>query len=141
MTTQPENIKPNGPDEITSLVIMKTMIEHHLADLHTMADDAFNAGRPMSARVGFLNHQLLRKMADLVQASIDNDFDSMNDVFGSVGLLSAYLEHDEQVMREEQLHDALALMCPDNPTLTHMIFLKCMKMFEDAQSGGLRMSN
>lgn len=141
MTTQPENIKPNGPDEITSLFIMKTMIEHHLDDLHTMANEALNDGRPMSARVGFINHQLLRRVADLVQASIDNDFDSLNDGFGSVCLLSAYLEHDEQVMHEEQLHDAIALMCQDNPALTHMIFLKCMKMFEEAQSGGLRMSN
>lgn len=141
MTTQPENIKPNGPDEITSLVIMKTMIEHHLDDLRRVANEAFIAGRPMFARVGFLTHQLLSRMVDLVQASIDNDFDSMNDVFVDVDLLSASLECDEQAMCEEQLHDALAFMCQDNPALTHMIFLKCMKMFEDAQSGGLRMSN
>ena len=43
MTTQPANMKPNGPDEVTSLVIVKTIMEHRLDDLLEMANQADNA--------------------------------------------------------------------------------------------------
>ena len=73
MTTQPANMKPNGPGEVTSLVIVKTIMEHRLDDLLEMANQADNEGRPMAGEMSYFAHEQLKEAVALVQAAIDND--------------------------------------------------------------------
>ena len=140
MTTQPANMKPNGPDEITSLVIVKTILEHRLDDLLEMANQADNEGRPMAAEISYFAHEQLREAASLVQASIDNDFDAMNNAFTEVTEVDDNLRKDESILLHDKLQDALSALCPDNPSLARLVFLTSVKMIEDAKSGGLRLS-
>ena len=140
MTTQPANMKPNGPDEVTSLVIVKTIMEHRLDDLLEMANQADNEGRPMAGEMSYFAHEQLKEAAALVQAAIDNDFDAMNNAFTEVTEVDDNLRKDESILLHDNLQDALSALCPDNPSLAHIIFLTCRKMIEDAKSGGLRLS-
>ena len=140
MTTQPANMKPNGPDEVTSLVIVKTIMEHRLDDLLEMADLAGNEDRPMAAEMSYFAHEQLKEAVALVQAAIDNDFDAMSNAFTEVTEVDDNLRKDESILLHDKLQEALSALCPDNPAVARIVFLTSVKMIEDAKSGGLRLS-
>ena len=139
MTTQLENIKPNGPDEITSLVIAITILEHRLDDLLEMANQAENEGRPMAAAMGYFAYRQLKEAASLVQASIDNDFDTMNNALTKVTEVDYNLRRAESNLLHGKLQDVLSALCPDNPSLARIVFLASIRMIEDARRGVLRL--
>ena len=140
MTTQPANMKPNGPDEVTSLVIVKTIMEHRLDDLLEMANQADNEGRPMAGEMSYFAHEQLKEAVALVQAAIDNDFDAMSNAFTEVTEVDDNLRKDESILLHDKLQEALSALCPDNPSVARIVFLTSVKMIEDAKSGGLRLS-
>ena len=140
MTTQPANMKPNGPDEVTSLVIVKTIMEHRLDDLLEMANQADNEGRPMAGEMSYFAHEQLKEAVALVQAAIDNDFDTMNNAFTEVTEVDDNFRKDESILLHDKLQEALSALCPDNPSVARIVFLTSVKMIEDAKSGGLRLS-
>lgn len=137
MTTQPANMKPNGPGEVTSLVIVKTIMEHRLDDLLEMANQADNEGRPMAGEMSYFAHEQLKEAVALVQAAIHNDFEAMNNAFTEV---DDNLRKDESILLHDKLQEALSALCPDNPSVARIVFLTSLKMIEDAKSGGLRLS-
>ena len=140
MTTQAANMKPNGPDEVTSLVIVKTIMEHRLDDLLEMANQADNEGRPMAGEMSYFAHEQLKEAVALVQAAIDNDFDAMSNAFTEVTEVDDNLRKDESILLHDKLQEALSALCPDNPSVARIVFLTSVKMIEDAKSGGLRLS-
>ena len=140
MTTQPANMKPNGPDEVTSLVIVKNIMEHRLDDLLEMANQADNEGRPMAGEMSYFAHEQLKEAVALVQAAIDNDFEAMNNAFTEVTEVDDNLRKDESILLHDKLQEALSALCPDYPSVARIVFLTSLKMIEDAKSGGLRLS-
>lgn len=140
MEHQPTNIKPNGPEEITSLIMVRTILELKADQLLTVSRKANNDGMPMCAHIGFSLHAVLVDVLTLVQASIDNDFDAMNDIWGDVGALDTQLRDDDEQTHHDMLQDIFSLLCPDNPGLARLVWLTSLKMIEDAKSGGLVLS-
>ena len=140
MENQPVNIKPNGPEEIASMIMVKTILEIKADQLLTMSRNANNDGMPMCANIGFSLHALMVIVLNLVQASIDNDFDAMNNILADVGALELRLRDDDGQMHHDMLQEVLSALCPDNPGLARLVWLTSLKMIEDAKSGGLRLS-
>lgn len=140
MEHQPTNIKPNGPEEITSMIMVKSILELQADQLLTMSMKANEEGRPMGANIGFSMHALMVIVLNLVQASIDNDFDAMNDILGDVGAIKMQLQEDNEQTYHDMLQDILSALCPDNPGLARLVWLTSLKMIEDAKSGGLLLS-
>ena len=140
MEHQLTNIKPNGPEEITSMIMVKSILEIKADQLLTMSRNANNDGMPMCANIGFSLHALMVIVLNLVQASIDNDFDAMNDILGDVGAIKMQLQEDNEQTYHDMLQDVLSALCPDNPGLARLVWLTSLKMIEDAKSGGLVLS-
>ena len=140
MENQPVNIKPNGPEEITGLIMVKTILELQADELLTMARNAKNEGKPMGANIGSAMHSVLVDVLTLVQASINNDFDAMNDILDDVGAIKMQLQEDNEQTYHDMLQDILSALCPDNPGLARLVWLTSLKMIEDAKSGGLLLS-
>ncbi len=140
MENQPVNIKPNGPEEITSMIMVKTILELHADELLTMLSEAVSEGRQMGANIAFSMHKLLIDVLTLVQASIDNDFDEMNNILADVGALDTQLRDDDEQTYHDMLQEVLTALCPDNPGLARLVWLTSLKMIEDAKSGGLLLS-
>jgi len=140
MEHQPTNNKTNGPEEITSMIMVKTILELQADDCLTMARTAKNEGRLMSASIGFSMHAVLVDVLTLVQASIDNDFDAMNNIFSNVGASELPLRDDEEQTYQGVLQEMISALCPDNPGLARLVWLTSLKMIEDAKSGGLILS-
>lgn len=140
MEHQPTNIKPNGPEEITSMIMVKSILELQADQLLTMSMKANEEGRPMGANIGFSMHALMVIVLNLVQASIDNDFDAMNDILTDVDALEIQLRDDDHRTYHDHLQDVLTALCPDNPGLARLVWLTSLKMIEDAKSGGLLLS-
>ena len=140
MENQPVNIKPNGPEEITSMIMVKTILELKADQLLTMSRKANDDGMPMSAHIGFSLHAVLVDVLTLVQASIDNDFDEMNNILADVGAVEIQLREDDEQTYHDMLQEVLTALCPDNPGLARLVWLTSLKMIEDAKSGGLLLS-
>ena len=140
MENQPVNIKPNGPEEITSMIMVKTILELHADELLTMLSEAVSEGRQMGANIAFSKHKLLIDVLTLVQASINNDFDEMNNILADVGTLDRQLWDDDEQTNHDILQEVLSALCPDNPGLARLVWLTSLKMIEDAKSGGLLLS-
>jgi len=140
MENQPVNIKPSGPEEITSMIMVKTILELHADELLTMLSEAVSEGRQMGANIAFSMHKLLIDVLTLVQASIDNDFDEMNNILADVGALDTQLRDDDEQTYHDMLQEVLTALCPDNPGLARLVWLTSLKMIEDAKSGGLLLS-
>jgi hypothetical protein len=140
MENQPVNIKPNGPEEITSMIMVKTILELHADELLTMLSEAVSEGRQMGANIAFSMHKLLIDVLTLVQASIDNDFDEMNNILADVGAIEMQLREDDEQTYHDMLQEVLTALCPDNPGLARLVWLTSLKMIEDAKSGGLLLS-
>lgn len=77
MTTQQVNIKPNGTEEVSSLLILKTIFEVQANEVLTMALEAESEGMQMEANLGICMRALLLDVINLVQAAINNNFDAM----------------------------------------------------------------
>jgi hypothetical protein len=140
MENQPVNIKPNGPEEITSMIMVKTILELHADELLTTLNEAVSEGRQMGANIAFSMHKLLIDVLTLVQASIDNDFDEMNNILADVGAVEIQLREDDEQTYHDMLQEVLTALCPDNPGLARLVWLTSLKMIEDAKSGGLLLS-
>ena len=97
MTTQQVNIKPNGTEEVSSLLILKTIFDIQINEVLAMAKESHNEGVSMEANVGFFLHALLLDVIGLVQAAINNDFDAMRGNFTDFPGLALHLRKiDEQ---------------------------------------------
>ena len=140
MENQPVNIKPNGPEEITGLIMVKTILELQADELLTMARNAKNEGKPMGANIGSAMHSVLVDVLTLVQASINNDFEEMNNILADIGASDTQLRDDDEQTYHDILQEVLSALCPDNPGLARLVWLTSLKMIEDAKSGGLRLS-
>jgi hypothetical protein len=140
MTTQQVNIKPNGTDEVTSLVILKTIFEIQANEVLTMAKESNNEGMPMESNVGVFMHVLLLDVIDLLQAAINNDFDALGSNFTDVGALALHLRKMDEQMQHDKLLNALNALCPNDPDLAFLIWLTSMEMIENAKSTGLHIS-
>ena len=140
MEYQPANIKSNGPEEITNMIMVKTILEIKADQLAAMIREAFNDGKMTCVNVGFSLHALMVIVLNLVQASIDNDSDAMNDILGDVGAIKMLLPEDNEQRYHDMLQDVLSALCPDNPGLARLVWLTSLKMIEDAKSGGLLLS-
>ena len=138
MTTQQVNIKPNGTEEVSSLLILKTIFDIQINEVLTMAKESNNEGMPMETNAGFFMYALLLDVIALVQASIDNDFDSMRHYLPNVGALDLQPKEDDEHMQDDTLLDTLNALCPNNPDLAFFIWQKSMEMIEDDKSTGLR---
>ena len=99
MTTQQTNIKPNGTEEVSSLIMLKTILEVQADELLTMTNEANNEGMPMEVNAGFFMYALLLDVIALVQASIDNDFDAMRHYLPNVGALDLQPKEDDEHMQ------------------------------------------
>lgn len=140
MEHQPANIKPNGPEEIASLVMVMTILELRADELLTMARKAQNERRAIVATIGFSLHALLVDVLTLLQASINNDFDAINNILADVGELEIRLQDGSQQMHHDMLREVLNAVCSDNSNLARYLWLISLKMIQDARSGGLDLS-
>jgi hypothetical protein len=140
MEHQPTNIKPNGPEEIASLVMVKTILELQGDELLKMARTARNEGRAIVANIGYSLHALIVDVLILVQASIDNDFDAMNNILANVGELEIRLQDGSEQFHHDMLQEVLNALCSDNSNLARYLWLISLKMIKDARSGGLDLS-
>lgn len=139
MTTQQTNIKPNGTEEVSSLLILKTIFEIQANEVLSMALEAESEGMPLEANIGIFMHALLLDVIDLVQASINNDFDALRSHFADVGELDLQPPKEDEQMEHDKLLEALTALCPDNPGLAFFVWLKSMDLIKDAKSTGLRL--
>ena len=137
MTTQQVNIKPNGTEEVSSLLILKTIFDIQANELLAMAKESHNEGVSMEANVGFFLHALLLDVIGLVQAAINNDFDAMRGDFTDFGALALHLREIDEQNGHDRLLDALNALCPNDPDLAFFIWLTNMEMIENAKSTGL----
>ena len=140
MENQPVNIKPNGPEEIASMIMVKTILEIKADQLLTMSRNANNDGMPMCANIGFSLHALMVIVLNLVEASINNDFEEMNNILADIGASDTQLRDDDEQTYHDILQEVLSALCPDNPGLARLVWLTSLKMIEDAKSGGLLLS-
>ena len=138
MTTQQTNIKPNETEEVSSLIMLKTIFEIQADELLTMTNEANNEGMPMETNAGFFMYALLLDVIALVQASIDNDFDAMRRYLPNVGALDLQPKKDDEQMQDDTLLDTLNALCPNNPGLAFFVWLTSLKMIEEAKSTGRR---
>ena len=138
MTTQQVNIKPNGTEEVSSLLILKTIFEVQANEVLTMALEAESEGMPMETNAGFFMYALLLDVIALVQASIDNDFDAMRHYLPNVGALDLQPKEDDEHMQDDTLLDTFNALCPNNPGLAFFVWLTSLKMIEEAKSTGRR---
>ena len=138
MTTQQVNIKPNGTEEVSSLLLLKTIFEIRANEVLTMAKESNNEGMPTEANAGIYMHVLLLDVIDLLQAAINNDFEAMRGNFTDVGALALRLREIDEQNGYDRLLDALNALCPNNPDLAFFIWQKSMEMIEDDKSTGLR---
>ena len=138
MTTQQTNIKPNGTEEVSSLIMLKTILEVQADELLTMTNEANNEGMPMEVNAGFFMYALLLDVIALVQASIDNDFDVMRGYLPNVGASDLHLQKDDEQMPDDTLLDALNALCPNNPGLAFFVWQTSVKMIEEAKGTGRR---
>ena len=137
MTTQQVNIKPNGTEEVSSLLILKTIFDIQINEVLAMAKESHNEGVSMEANVGFFLHALLLDVIGLVQAAINNDFDAMRGNFTDFPGFALHLREIDEQNGYDRLLDALNASCPNNPDLAFFIWLTNMEMIENAKSTGL----
>ena len=140
MENQPVNIKPNGPEEVASLFMVKTILELHADELLRRLSEAASEGRQMGANIAFSKYELLIDVLTLVEASINNDFEEMNNILADIGASDTQLRDDDEQTYHDILQEVLSALCPDNPGLARLVWLTSLKMIEDAKSGGLRLS-
>ena len=138
MTTQQVNIKPNGTEEVSSLLILKTIFEVQANEVLTMALEAESEGMQMEANLGICMRALLLDVINLVQAAINSDFDAMRGDFTDVGPVVQHLRKIDEQIGHDRLLDALNALCPNNPDLAFFIWQTSMEMIEDDKSTGLR---
>ena len=137
MTNEQVNIKPNGTEEVSSLLLLKTIFEIRANEVLTMAKESNNEGMPTEANAGIYMHVLLLDVIDLLQAAINNDFEAMRGNFTDVGALALRLREIDEQMQHDKLLDALNALCPNDPDLAFFIWLTNMEMIENAKSTGL----
>lgn len=137
MTNEQVNIKPNGTEEVSSLLLLKTILEIRANEVLTMAKESNNEGMPTEANAGIYMHVLLLDVIDLLQAAINNDFEAMRGNFTDVGALALRLREIDEQMQHDKLLDALNTLCPNDPDLAFFIWLTNMEMIENAKSTGL----
>jgi len=140
MENQQKNIKPNGPDEITSLIMVKTILEHWVDELQERRWKLHNAGMPMWTRLKYSETYAINRALALVQAYLDNDLEGMGEYRYSDPENIEIHPEDEKPLLEDRLQDAISALCPDNPGLARLVWLTSLKMIEDAKSGGLVLS-
>ena len=140
MTTQPENIKPNGPDEITSLIMVKTILEHWVDELQERRWKLHNAGMPMATSLKYSELYAINRALALVQAYLVNDLEGMGEYRYSDPEDIEIHQEDEKPLLEDRLQDAISALCPDNQKLARLVWLQTLKMIDDSKSGGLRLS-
>ena len=139
MTNQQENIKPNGPDEITSLIMVKTILEHWVDELQERRWKLHNAGMPMWTKLKYSETYAINRALALVQAYLDNDLEGMGEYRYSDPENIEINQEDEKPLLEDRLQDAISALCPDNPSLARIVFLASIRMIEDARRGVLRL--
>jgi hypothetical protein len=137
MTNEQANIKPNGTEEVSSLLILKTIFEIQANEVLTMAKESNNEGMPTEANAGIYMHVLLLDVIDLLQAAINNDFEAMRGNFTDVGALALRLREIDEQMQHDKLLDTLNALCPNDPDLAFFIWLTNMEMIENAKGTGL----
>ena len=137
MTNEQVNIKSNGTEEVSSLLLLKTIFEIRANEVLTMAKESNNEGMPTEANAGIYMHVLLLDVIDLLQAAINNDFEAMRGNFTDVGALALRLREIDEQMQHDKLLDALNALCPNDPDLAFFIWLTNMEMIENAKSTGL----
>ena len=140
MEHQPTNIKPNGPDEITSLIMVKTILEHWVDELQERRWKLHNAGMPMRTMLKYSELYAINRALALVQAYLVNDLDGMGEYRYSDPENIEIHQEVEKPLLEDRLQDVLSALCPDNPGLARLVWLTSLKMIEDAKSGGLVLS-
>ena len=140
MNTQPENIKPNGPDEITSLIMVKTILEHWVDELQERRWKLHNAGMPMRTMLKYSELYAINRALALVQAYLVNDLEGMGEYRYSDPENIEIHQEEEKPLLEDRLQDVFTALCPDNPGLARLVWLTSLKMIEDAKSGGLLLS-
>ena len=140
MENQQENIKPNGPDEITSLIMVKTILEHWVDELQERRWKLHNAGMPMRTMLKYSELYAINRALALVQAYLVNDLEGMGEYRYSDPENIEIHQEVEKPLLEDQLQDILSALCPDNPGLARLVWLTSLKMIEDAKSGGLVLS-
>ena len=140
MENQQENIKPNGPDEITSLIMVKTILEHWVDELQERRWKLHNAGMPMRTMLKYSELYAINRALALVQAYLVNDLEGMGEYRYSDPENIEIHQEDEKPLLEDQLQDAISALCPDNPGLARLVWLTSLQMIEDAKSGGLLLS-
>ena len=139
MTNQQENIKPNGPDEITSLIMVKTILEHWVDELQERRWKLHNAGMPMATSLKYSELYAINRALALVQAYLVNDLEGMGEYRYSDPEDIEIHQEDEKPLLEDRLQDAISALCPDNPSLARIVFLASIRMIEDARRGVLRL--
>jgi hypothetical protein len=137
MTNEQLNIKPNGTEEVSSLLILKTIFEIQANEVLTMAKESNNEGMPTEANAGIYMYVLLLDVIDLLQAAINNDFEAMRGNFTDVGALALRLREIDEQNGYDRLLDALNALCPDDPNLAFFVWQTSMEMIEDDKSTGL----
>jgi hypothetical protein len=137
MTNEQVNIKPNGTEEVSSLLILKTIFEVQANEVLATALEAESEGMQMEASLGICMRALLLDVINLVQAAINNDFDAMRGNFTDVGPVVQHLRKIDEQIGHDRLLDALNALCPNDPDLAFFIWLTNMEMIENAKSTGL----
>ena len=138
MTTQPENIKPNGPDEITSLIMVKTILEHWVDELQERRWKLHNAGMPMATSLKYSELYAINRALALVQAYLVNDLEGMGEYRYSDPEDIEIHQEDEKPLLEDRLQDAISALCPNSPGLAFIVWQTSVKMIEEAKSTGRR---
>ena len=138
MTNEQLNIKPNGTEEVSSLLILKTIFEIQANEVLTMAKESNNEGMPTEANAGIYMYVLLLDVIDLLQAAINNDFEAMRGNFTDVGPVVQHLRKIDEQIGHDRLLDALNALCPDDPNLAFFVWQTSMEMIEDGKNTGLR---